>query len=114
MNTANELRIGNLVNFEGDIMSVTSGDIHYFDENLDSFSPIPLTPEILEKAGFKHLTDGVYELATETLSICYDEHGIDIAFKDDMIATDLDHIKSLHQLQNLYFALTGEELPIEL
>ena len=111
---SNELRIGNLVNVNSDMLSVTGADIAYFDFNGNDYSQILLTPEILEKAGFRHLAEGVYELSTETLSIAWDETGLDIAFEGNDIGYDLDHIKSLHQLQNLYFALTGEELPIEL
>ena len=114
---SNELRIGNLVNANGDMLSVTGADIAYFDFNGNDYSPIPLTPEILEKAGFskgeKWFIHQVYyrnyfDLCVNRNEIIYGqktEHGFD---KRSI------NIKYLHQLQNLYFALTGEELPIEL
>lgn len=108
MNTAKELRIGNLVNFEGDVISVNSGDIHYFDENLDSFEGIPLVPEILrDKLSIKskHFQDNFFIETNPTgVLIGCRPHGVKY----------MRSIKYLHQLQNLYFILTGEELPIEL
>ena len=119
---SNELRIGNLVNANGDMLSVTGADIAYFDFNGNDYSPIPLTPEILEKAGFGH--DKMNK--PETLNInwfCIKPCNKMISgqiFKAGIrnaYDVELFHNTTLlfvHQLQNLYFALTGEELPIEL
>lgn len=117
MITAKELRIGNLVNFEGDMISVTAGDIHYFDENLDSFDGIPLTPEILEKAGFEK-SDFRTDILYNRLHIeCADDGRFYYYIHidgDDYYDWRALEIKHLHQLQNLYFALAGEELDINL
>lgn len=108
MNLANELRIGNLVNFEGNIISVTAGDIDYFDRNLDSFEGIPLVPEMLRDTisiKNKHFQDNFFIETNPTgVLIGCRPHGVKY----------MRRIKYLHQLQNLYFILTGEEIPIEL
>lgn len=87
---ANELRIGNWAvdPHEKRYFKVTAFDIQFLDDGGDSESiqPIPLTNEIRKKAG-----DFV-----------------------DFSANHYDHIQYVHQLQNLYFALTGEELNINL
>lgn len=95
---------------------------------------IPLTPEILEKCGFeKSLSEDVQErtiygiqVANNT-SLYFDPHkdwmrnDYEVEwylshewnnnhFKNDFLAKP----KYLHQLQNLYFALTGEELSVNL
>jgi len=92
-------------------------ETHPMTEYVDYIKPIPLTEEWLLKFGFEEITNYVfkspskqsaYELSYETL--CYnlkekiftvctcDVHGFE---------TTIEHV---HQLQNLYFALTGEEL----
>ena len=123
---AKELRIGNLVydtRTVGDrtglppvrnktkITSIEEGSVYRYIE------PIPLTPEILEKAGF--VTSE--ELSYKTV---YNLKGVEISLiKDKRILFDVDNgdfvfgftkIKYIHQLQNLYFALTGEELEVNL
>lgn len=113
--TANELRIGNLVIAKDtpleSIVKVRAQHIAEAEEHNPSWflHPIPLTPEILEKAGFKYDT------------VCYYRNGVHIgSFKDGLyftcspISKDSVEIKYLHQLQNLYFALAGEELEINL
>ena len=87
--------------------------------SLDSIHPIPLTPEILEKCGFEKVENpkqyGWYiSVGNRELCWCHADY-ISLEFKvgqlDDFCDTikDID-CKYLHQLQNLYFALCGEEL----
>ena len=78
-----------------------------FEESIrTNYQPIPLTPEILVKAGFgqnghffniRHLE---YTLVSNRMW-----------YKTKIIDKPLKYV---HQLQNLYFALIGEELNIEL
>ena len=112
---ANELRIGNLLLFENEVQELSS--IHSdntirlrktkednchgcYHVNTIIIKPIPLTEEWLLKFGF--------EKAYET---CYQYK--DFILNDKFIMMDIDitiQLKHVHQLQNLYFALTGEEL----
>ena len=101
----NELRIGNWVLCNGLrtivndtlMISILKNDVQFTVE------PIPITPEILEKFGFE-----------KTDQFTFSKSGIkltpirDLYFRAQFpIKADIKH---LHQLQNLYFALTGEEL----
>lgn len=130
---ASELRIGNLVEYpawnnddskayfsirdiyfdEGKI-GLTNGIIKIPCSHLDFIKPIPLTEEWLLKFGFDKWNDYCYcnsKIAVEGLfkkfneSICLLRCG-----NDDYV--ELTEIKYVNQLQNLYFALTGEELEI--
>ena len=118
---ASELRIGNLVKaqpFEGIItvfnndkcvVKHKSGIVKYLIEDLE---PIPLTEEWLLKFGFEKQ---------------HNEEDFDYWFKNDFsndiiwehsegFCHNLNYggdIKYVHQLQNLYFALTNEELTYE-
>lgn len=83
-----------------------------------SFEPIPLTEEWLLRFGFKKKM-GFYEirgkrsklmLVKSTLRINLAQQCITEITYGDCYAFNLS---SVHQLQNLYFALTGEELTIK-
>jgi hypothetical protein len=111
---ANELRIGNLVYLPTIEKTIVVGyhHIRYATINPDNeYEPIPLTPEILRRCGF-------FETSTDGEFI-YNERGIIkininniglISFNVGEIIFSTVHY--LHQLQNLYFTLTGEELEI--
>ena len=102
---ASELRIGNW--FKEDILEqtyaqITAEDILCLDcDPLDDFyKPIPLTEEWLIKFGFKKAYETCYQYK-------------DFILNDKFIMMDIDitiQLKHVNQLQNLYFALTGEEL----
>ena len=68
---------------------------------------IPLTPKILERFGFHHsapgyYTDGRFDIESIVKPSVYFNFCL-----NGMKAASLHYV---HQLQNLYFALTGEEL----
>lgn len=122
---ANELRIGNYI-FDNEIVgSITKTCIWNENENIilfDEIEPIHLTEEWLIKFGFlkqeyRYLTK--YYFYLNLLShgeISF--HNTEKGFKIDLGTTTGYHvgttnIKYVHQLQNLYFALTGEELTIK-
>lgn len=117
---ATEIRIGNLVKYMGREQPVTSEIIRECELNNATTWPIPLTEERLIEMGF---TKNDYS-ATGTQ---YDEpfYKIELEAKGWLINWDSTFgwfihpktsrynvipVKSVHQLQNLYFALTGEEL----
>ena len=129
---ANELIIGNLVQFEGEFHTIASigsdetirlrcedsthknychGTIGCY--GVYSIDPIPLTEEWLVKFGIKDLwikeswkvvedtSDGeTFGWSMVVRNACYTKK-IEFAY-----------FKYVHQLQNLYFSLTGEELTI--
>jgi hypothetical protein len=115
---ASELRIGNLVyvsDNETNIIfkQITPINIHNlmhltkWDKSpIDiEFEPIPLTEEWLLKLAFKK--DG-------TNAIFWTLNNVDVWELNGVFANDLDlPIQYIHQLQNLYFALTGKELDYE-
>lgn len=133
-----ELRIGNLIHYDGAIAEVTALDLDLEDEadplvgfrgyggttseNMVShedkyLQPIPLTPEWVAKCNFEHelftmnlwpnnMRDGSGRYDGYTL---YVKRSVGMIYKPVLII-----IRHLHQLQNLYFALTGTELKINL
>lgn len=70
--------------------------------------PIPLTEEILLKCGFKRDSDLKNSLCR--FGIWFNIMNMEATY----LSQKLIKINYLHQLQNLYFALTGEELEINM
>lgn len=118
-----ELRIGNKVLYNGEIDEVYSifhinGQMQPYrvllqgGRDKDGFClldihPISLTSEILEKCAFKN--GGSYWILNDVIIYDGELYG-DFTYKYNYADKE---IKYLHQLQNLYFALTGEELVYE-
>tara|TARA_R110000868_G_scaffold290022_1_gene550239 strand:- start:818 stop:1312 length:495 start_codon:yes stop_codon:yes gene_type:complete len=155
---SNELRVGNIVQRNGDwelekegfhtiiaINSSTSLDGTFDSVRTDvtgqdflfttQIEGIPITEEVLLYFGFKKPSNTIelvrydrkeynervtlelvfedldcIEICTTTDKIDSEGNQVDII---DCTFIKLPHVKYVHQLQNLYFALTGEELPIE-
>lgn len=114
---ANELRRGNWILFdkEPDIVTDISenmiGGRSFYRFYLDRIDPIPLTPEILEACGFE--SDGEGFLSGDFGQPMYFRMKVFIIYgkiKWLINRTSAVEITSLHQFQNLYFALTGTEL----
>ena len=124
---ANELRIGNKLNFLGDVVTFKNITeiredgifwIKTFEPKIESknfhFKPIEITEDWLLIFGFKkrknrHLFHWenkivISEYKDEFENFFYPKTGYDIRFSNE--------IKYVHQLQNLYFALTGAELTV--
>ena len=118
---ASELRIGNWIKNPVDkqqIIYVTRdatgfGPIRESPQMAHPFAychPIPLTEEWLEKFGFKH-TDAGWSNGTRANLIKMLSGGYMLpSFGQHDFVTELKYV---HQLQNLFFALTGEELTIK-
>jgi hypothetical protein len=111
---ANELRIGNKVSFEGSIVTVNtiSDDEVTFSDyasldypQIEDISGIELTEEWLVMLGFTLINRVDYESNCGVLEL--EETDAGYLFDSRII------INSLHSLQNLYFALTGEELKLK-
>ena len=123
---ARELRIGNLVEYEGQtvIVMATSNHVNKWDLELGYFKdsvgfqrkinqvkPIPLTEEWLFEFGF--IDDFSKDFRVRLIGHRLGDFFITEKMK--LLTSDINSvkIKYVHQLQNLYFALTGEELTIK-
>lgn len=93
-----------LYGVEGEIMSGALSEV----------VPVVLTEEILKKCGFKK------DEAHDCYVVWQSESNVDIEYFDNQIhlvgqnSAEPLPIKYLHQLQNLIFVLTGEELNVQL
>ena len=110
----NELRINNLISHRGLICTVEiingeldeiyflGEDFYHWDkpENLEG---VPLTEEVLLKFGFDDLGDYGFGIGEFHIRM----HSNELYFP---ISNRKIYIIKVHQLQNLYFALTGKEL----
>jgi hypothetical protein len=123
---ANELRIGNWVEGRSDskkdflTFQVYKETFFDIESTYGEFKPIPLTEEWLVKFGFKKFKGGI-SLDNEEFTLTYTHKNTDKTILLEVNGEDewgkhqytcivLNHIKYVHQLQNLYFTLTGEEL----
>jgi hypothetical protein len=114
-----ELRIGNWIRStaQGHIQ-VRANDIEkiesVFLKGQDYVQPIPLTTEWLERLGFEKRESGVcYEWWNGINEVTHDWLVSITEMKDNgqfFYRNGKHTIKYVHQLQNLFFALTGEEL----
>ena len=126
---SNELRIGNLIEHKAIMCEVLSIDNEWLQIDNDQLNtkiidckPIPLTEEWLLKFGFKKFKDKninytdyrknnfVVILKEKFTEVEYIPKQFDINSRSHMLNVDKLYV---HQLQNLYFALTGEELTIK-
>lgn len=133
---ANELRVGNWVGTrEGygkvrTIEAIGDGDYEGVVSNDDDsvwvrspydggIAPIPITYEWLSKFGFE---DGEKRVSYHKIRVREFSTASQGVFEGEFQITFLDHVpfslpyrvKYVHQLQNLYFAIAGEELSINL
>lgn len=127
MLNASELRIGNFLFISGLERIVTVSAIfntHFRCQSLEgkvsheesirvNYQPIPLTPEILGKAGFEYV--GQTTLSKDDVPIYFKfivgEIGCYAFYLNKQVRVPCIH---LHQLQNLYFTLTGIELSVNI
>lgn len=102
---ANELRVGNyLFDGVGGIIKVEVDDL--YDNVRKYYEPIPIIEEVLLECGFEYDDAFYYK---DGIFLEYDDNSLRLDCMSDSVS-----IKYLHQLQNLYFALTNEELEINL
>ncbi len=123
----NELRKGNIVLLDTGLSPcskhvIQAKDIYDIDRGLIAeqsiiIEPIPLTPEILECAGFDRVLIEINDWylwsiginpVTKDFLFSLKEHRNKIFFYRNAH----HQIQYLHELQNLFFALTGQELTL--
>jgi hypothetical protein len=132
---ANDFRIGNYVYYKHPTTDLLIHKIEWLDfKEINEFpdiyneyhKPIQLTEEILIKCGFVLYgygsTDDEFISSVEftgyrlnNFDICFvNDTNKSIRFVNNINEKVYCNIKYLHQLQNLYFALTNEEITIQL
>ena len=127
-----ELRIGNKVSFKDTVVEIAgvSGIVYSFGaidvtifrggktemHDLKTLSPIPLTEDILLKSGFE-LSDRDWDYwdPKEELSFCMSIFGDGLFFSaGEGITLNKYPIEYVHQLQNMFYVITGKELGVKL
>lgn len=125
-----ELRIGNLIGTPDGIKRVDGVASYYKNPVIscdgnswreESVTPLSITPDILEKCGFEKIHTG--SPTQGTAGVCFKNEKIRL-IESGGFANPMYYIIStvfgcpkiiyLHQLQNLYYSLTGQELTITL
>lgn len=124
---SNELRIGNMLHFpftneKVEVLGINAHvenfkiinsisfkkESNLYCEKISVLKPIPLTEEWLFKLGFE---------GSEIFKNSYILNSVEIYIQDGLywydFGNDRVEVKTIHQLQNLYFALTNEELTIK-
>jgi len=105
---ANELRIGNYVYDNlGGVLKIKGISL---DSTLSHIKPIPLTEEWLVKLEFiEHMDKNVFIHPSLRYSDKFKlrEDGVIVFVSSEVYISDCKYV---HQLQNLYFALSGKEL----
>jgi hypothetical protein len=122
MLSATELRIGNYIDYttkrEIVTMQTTYEYIRLIHNGNKNFEPIPLTEEWLLKFGFEDKKTCFNLSKREELGHDFGDFAVSKYDDTQMKVWRGDryiggcHIQHVHQLQNLYFALTNEELTL--
>jgi hypothetical protein len=112
---ANEIRVGNWVKaVRSDCWyQVNKQNFSAYVDNIHT-EPIPITNEILEKCGFDYVDHysciiDIWEFKKAVGGGAIFHYNSENSPRSRQVT-----LRYLHQLQNLYFALTGKELPISL
>ena len=98
-----ELRIGNWVyHSSGNMIEI---DSIYSDVEEDDLQPIPLTKEWLVKFGFEKISE-IGDYSNGNMRVI-------LAISKKIYTLKRKRINHVHQLQNLYWCLCGEELTLK-
>ena len=135
-----ELRIGNYLQIKNKGICIVKGintdnflqckwnesDTIVWGEPIDYFQPIPITPEILERCGFKYRTENVIGTLYKPVFYTgfnytrYSVYKVGDVFNHWYLNHEFDgrkritsNIRYLHQLQNIIFDLTGIEIELK-
>lgn len=106
-----DLRVGNNIRINGIIVTIDERTIFDFNHDGRKKEPIKLTEEILLRCGFEMDS---YNRLINNSPVNFMRHPNDkgglVCFAHNC---SHGHIKYLHQLQNLFYSLTGEELTLK-
>ena len=107
-----ELRIGNLTYYGGRVYTIGYYPFSFsgHENDMAHYKPIPLTEEWLLKFGFENYDSLKFSINDLLVVDLHDfTFGVN---RFDVCWLDNKNTIHVHQLQNLYFALTGKELEI--
>ena len=124
---AKSLRLENKVLYEGKICTVNNlfennirvkeHSIYHQSSHESHYEGVPVTPDILEKCGFEKKKDpsALIYYERNSLKLAWYEGKLErISITEIVTTVYYPEYKYLHQIQNLYFILTGEEFEINL
>ncbi|OQB12773.1 MAG: hypothetical protein BWY15_02067 [Firmicutes bacterium ADurb.Bin193] len=119
---ATELRIGNIVDLHIEIFDrwvngrvLSSNDIQCIESGA-TCNPIPLTEEWLVKFGFEYRSGWEDSWHKYPIGLYFNPYKSGVCLEqiwEKLVENDLVNIQYVHQLQNLFFALTGNELELK-
>ena len=108
---ATSLRIGNKVDLYGNTATIQGVDFvkHYSEgnKNFDRFKPIKITDEWLTAFGF---INGIIDAKHNNI-VWFRNHLVIKGMLGTILPTECIYV---HQLQNLFFAMTGNELDLKI
>lgn len=110
---SNEIRTGNIVAVGNEIRMVET-----IGTNCDSLSPVPLNAKWMRRLGFAIGTAKIGKSQVTTWTndspnlVIEQESNTHFYWNTSGLSVDVN-LKYVHELQNLYFALTGNELEIQ-
>lgn len=122
-----ELRFGNIINlinigqcsivalerFDNNVLPVVCNEKREFKVNQNIIEPIPLTEEWLLKFGFSKKENKEYWFKEDSMiRFALLDNVLHCSIGDDEYGILYNRLKYVHQLQNLFFALTNKELTI--
>ncbi len=113
MINVNEIRIGNMITYypTGKLITVDYDHVKSLIKNPEEYNPVPLKSDLLQVSGFEEKEKNKWNIQLLPFPLFADEAG---GFRYVLFDDKDRYVKSLHQLQNLFFALTNEELDIKL
>jgi len=98
----------------GDKRVIFFKEVYGQGEFVEDLEGIPLTEEILIKAGFINTSSGYYSNGKIEIGYTTTDDWLEYEYISITGQTEMTALKYVHQLQNLYYALTNEELVINL
>jgi len=118
---ATELRIGNYVFIDGQAMAITAADILEIARgDISLYMPIPIGDEESIKLLIKYMYNisihYSYDNKEDEISISDEDDDLEFNiflgenYVDISTCLRIENVNHFHQLQNLFFALTGREL----
>jgi hypothetical protein len=111
-----ELRVGNLLYNERTVVTIDARSIFDIWDKSEKYEPIPLSQSWLKRFGFEIAENsyfkGVFNIWVNNICIHQDTFDVTVFSLYNYNDTKV-YIQYIHQLQNIFFALRGEEITIQ-